>query len=155
MTNSQEIAVIEEVAKFNGYKELIQDDIEDEDPSPDVCAHINGNLEEIKLQFLNVKVAQAKYKFKLVPSTISEEGFNADSSTYKYTDKWLETLRKEYKKLNKAASNFVRNQTADSGSNVEEKVHVTTSEDIRKLIAKITLEKQQVEVTISETYTNL
>ena len=40
MTNSQEIAVIEKVAKFIGYKELIEDDIEDEDPNPDTYAHI-------------------------------------------------------------------------------------------------------------------
>ena len=40
MTSALENILIEETAKFDGYKELIEDDLKDKEPGPDVYADI-------------------------------------------------------------------------------------------------------------------
>ena len=61
MTVSLENAVLEEYAKFDGFKELLEDDMLEPDPDNDVFANIKENQAELKKQYLNIKVAQAKY----------------------------------------------------------------------------------------------
>ena len=60
MTSALENILIEETAKFDGYKELLEDDLKDEEPGPDVYADIRKNQEENRKQYLSIKVAQAK-----------------------------------------------------------------------------------------------
>ena len=86
MSVALENAVIEEYAKFEGFKELLEDELLDPDPEKDVFVNVKENEAELKKQYLSIKVAQTKYKAKLVPATISEDGFNAPDSSYKYND---------------------------------------------------------------------
>ena len=72
MTSSLENAVLEEYAKFEGYKELLEDDLEEQEPDQDVFNNARENQKEFKKQYLCVKVAQSKYKAKLVPAKIME-----------------------------------------------------------------------------------
>ena len=110
MSASLENAVLEEFAKFEGFKELLEDDMEDPDPDCDVINSIKENQKELKKQYLSIKVAQTKYKAKLVPSAIQEAAFNEENSVYKYNDTWLIEVKKEYQKVHKAASAFLRNK---------------------------------------------
>ena len=58
MSASLENAIIEQLAKFEGYKELLEDDLEESEPDKDLFANIRENLSEMKKQYLEVKVAQ-------------------------------------------------------------------------------------------------
>ena len=104
MTSSLENAVLEEYAKFEGYKELLEDDLEEQEPDQDVFNNAKENQKEFKKQYLCVKVAQSKYKAKLVPSKATETAFNDKDSPYTYNDAWLATVKKDYQKLHKAVS---------------------------------------------------
>ena len=69
MTSALQNAIVEETAKSTGYKELIEDDIEDPEDDSNVIEHVKKNLDEMKIQFLNLKVVQAKYKANIVNSS--------------------------------------------------------------------------------------
>ena len=86
MSAALENAVIEEYAKFEGFKELLEDDLLDPEPDKAVFISVKENEIELKKQYLSIKVAQTKYKAKFVPASISEDGFNAQDSSYKYND---------------------------------------------------------------------
>ena len=69
MTSAMQNDSVEETAKSTGYKELIEDVIEDPEDDSNVIEHVKKNLDEMKIQFLNLKVVQAKYKAKIVNSS--------------------------------------------------------------------------------------
>jgi hypothetical protein len=142
---SQEIAVVEEAANFEGYKELIEDDLEDTAPDSDVFESVRANQTELKQQYMNLKVAQAKYKSKFVPAAVTEADFNDKDSPYKYSDLWLESMKKEYQTVNKAASAFLKREHDGDNAAVEEKVQVAATGEIQKVIAKISMESGPVE----------
>ena len=153
MATSLENVLIEEAAKFDGYKELIQDDLEDEDPGADVYRNIESNIAEFKNQYISLKVAQTKFKSKLVPKSCSEEIFNA---TYTYTDAWLQSKKKEYQSVNKAVSLFLKNAVdKKNGTDAEEKFDSNADNEIKKLIGKINMESNQVEASIDESFKSL
>lgn len=52
MSASLENAIIEQLAKFEGYKELLEDDLEESEPDKDLFANIRENLSEMKKQYL-------------------------------------------------------------------------------------------------------
>ena len=83
---SEENFVIEQNAKFEGLRELLEDDMDDLDLDDAVFDSVATNLPELKQQYLSLKVAQAKYKGRFVASAVSELDFNASGSTYKYND---------------------------------------------------------------------
>ena len=155
MTSALENTLIEETAKFDGYKELIEDDLKDKEPGPDVYADVRKNQEEIKKQYLSLKVAQAKYKAKLVSSQVPVEQFNDINSAYKYTDAWLESKKKEYQKLNKNASAFLKGEKDKLSSDTELKFNVATGDEVHRLIKKISTESSQVKAAITDIYSSL
>ena len=53
MTSALENAVLEEAAKFEGFKELLEDDLEDSEPA-NVLENIRLNLDELKKQYSNL-----------------------------------------------------------------------------------------------------
>ena len=155
VVSAQENAVIEEAAKFAGYKELLEDDMEDTTPDSDVYENVRSNQSELKKQYMNLRVAQAKYKSKFVPASATEVDFNGTDSPYQYSDGWLENRKKEYQRLNKAASAFLKGEHAGDDAAVEEKVLVAATGEIQKVMAKITMESGQVESSLDETYRRL
>ena len=153
--SAHENAVIEEAAKFEGFKELLEDDMEDTEPDSSVYDSVRENQSEIKKQYLNLKVAQAKYKSKFVPAAVTEAEFNDKDSPYKYSDGWMELKKKEYQTVQKAASAFLKLEQAGTGAVAEQKVKVAAAEEITKVVAQITMESGQVENCIDDTYKRL
>ena len=153
MTSALENAVLEEAAKFEGFKELLEDDLEDSEPA-NVLENIRLNLDELKKQYLSLKVAQSKFKNKLL-SSVSEADFNGINSPHKYTDAWLNSKKQEYQAISKTASAFLRKHLHSEHEEKEGKAKVNTYEDISKIAKKITLESQQVEIAVTDAYTSL
>ena len=150
-----ENALIEEAARFDGYKELLEDDIGDDNPDDDVFESVRKNQSELKQQYLNLKVAQAKYKAKFVPAAVTEADFNDKDSAYQYSDPWLENMKKEYQSVNKAASTFLKGEHVVGNAAVEQKVQVAAAGEIQKIITKIAMESGQVEGALDDTYKKL
>ena len=153
MSTSLETSLLEEAGRFEGYRELLEDDLETTEPDEEVFSRLKLNLDEFKKQYLNLKVAQTKFKAKVVPKVISEEEFNAYNSSYKYTDTWIETKRKEYQNMTKNVAVYLKK--GKLSSNIEEKVQVDNTEDVKKLSVRITKECQQVQASIDDTFTSL
>ena len=57
---SEENMMIEQNAKFKGLRELLEDDLEDQDLDDALFDSVAANLPELKQQYLSLKVAQAK-----------------------------------------------------------------------------------------------
>ena len=114
MSASLENAVLEEFAKFDGYKELLEDDLKDPEPDCDVIKSVKENEAELKKQYLNVKVAQTKYKANIVPAADLEAAFNDENSVYRYNDVWLATEKNDYQRIHKAVSAFLRKVKTDN-----------------------------------------
>ena len=57
---SEENLMIEQNAKFEGLRELLEDDLEDQDLDDALVDSVAANLPELKQQYLSLKVAQAK-----------------------------------------------------------------------------------------------
>ena len=76
MSAALENAILEQYAKFEGYKELLEDDLEEAEPDSDLFKNVKENQSEIKKLYIEVKVAQTKYKSKLVPANVTEVVFN-------------------------------------------------------------------------------
>ena len=71
-SSAEENLMIEQNAKFEGLKELIEDDMEDTDIDDAGFDSIAANLPELKQHYLSLRVAQAKYKSRIVPSEVSD-----------------------------------------------------------------------------------
>ena len=154
MSVSLENAVLEEFAKFEGYKELLEDDMEDTEPDCDVIKNVKENQAELKKQYLNVKVAQTKYKAKLLPASVLEVDFNCENSVYKYNDLWLASVKKEFQRVHKAVSAYLRNEKSADLQD-DSKTSTASAEEATILIRKIKLEIQQVETSLKDTFTRL
>ena len=76
MVSSEENSVIEHYARFEGVKELLEEDIAEEDPSQAEYSNVSSNHPPFKELYLQVRVVQQKYKAKFVPNTVTEEAFN-------------------------------------------------------------------------------
>ena len=150
---SEENMMIEQNAKFEGLKELLEDDMEDLDLDDAVFDSVATNLPELKQQYLSLKVAQARYKGRFVTSAVSELDFNASGSQYKYNDPYLDGVKKDFQRVNKAALAFLRRRNA--GDAAEDKVQVTDIAEVERILAKVKLEAAQVTSSLDETYKKL
>ena len=155
MTVSLENAVLEEYAKFDGFKELLEDDMLEPDPDNDVFANIKENQAELKKQYLNIKVAQAKYKNKVVSAAVTESVFNSEDSSYKYNDVWMSNVKKEYQRVHKNASSFLKKEHATEEAKFESNTIAVAADEVANLSRKIKLEIQQAEIAVNDTMTNL
>ena len=139
MSAALENAILEEYAKFEGYKELLEDDLEEQEPDLDILNNAKENQTELKKQYLNIKVAQSKYKAKLVPASVTETVFNAADSHYKYNDTWLSSVKKDYQKVHKAVSAFLRREKGADEQKSESKLVVSSADEVSKLTNKMSL----------------
>ena len=73
----EEINIVECHAKFVALKELLEDDIEESSPSQSEFINVSANHPVFKDLYLQLRVAQQKYKNKFVPNQITEAEFNA------------------------------------------------------------------------------
>ena len=152
--SAEENLMIEQNAKFEGLKELIEDDMEDTDIDDAGFDNIATNLPELKQQYLSLRVAQAKYKSRFVPSAVSDTVFNASESPYKYNDPYLDSIKKDYQRVNKAALAFLKRGNASDNAN-EQKVTVTDTDEIERILAKVRLEASQVKNSLDDTFNKL
>ena len=99
--SSEENNVIECFARFEGLKELLEEDISEDQPSAAEYKNVSSNHPPFKELYLQLRVAQKKYKAKFVPNATSESEFNKADSSYKFNDTWLEKVKCDFKKVNK------------------------------------------------------
>ena len=88
-TSSEEIALIEQIAKLDGLRELLEDDIAEANPTQANYSNVEANHPPFKQLYLDVRVAFRRFKNKYVPSAVTEEQFNAPDSSYSFNDAWM------------------------------------------------------------------
>ena len=108
VVSSEEKSVLEQLAKFDGLKELLEDDVAETEPDEDVVQNVAANHPPFKQLYLDLVVAYTKYKARFVPSSVTEVDFNSTDSTYTYKDKWMEDIKKEFRGINKSVVAFLR-----------------------------------------------
>ena len=156
MPNStEENNVIECLAKFEGLKELLEEDISEEQPSAAEFKNVTSNHPAFKELYLQLRVVQKKYKARYVPNTVTETLFNAPESQYKYNDNWLNEIKSDFKRVNKNVVIFLDSQTSVCESDKEQKFNETSQTEVTMLLKKLSLEKSQVTSSIDETYKHL
>ena len=133
---------------------MLEDDLKNPEPDFDVIKSVKENEAELKKQYLNVKVAQTKYKANIVPAADLEAAFNDENSVYRYNDVWLATEKNDYQRIHKAVSAFLRKVKTDNLQD-ESKTSSASAEEATNLIRKIKLEVKQVETSLSDTFSKL
>ena len=71
----EENNLIEQIAKFEGLKELLEDDLNEEEFSLPTYSNISANHPAFKQLYLDLLVAYKKYKNRFVPSSVTEDDF--------------------------------------------------------------------------------
>ena len=135
-TSSEELYVLETFAKFQALKELLEDDIAEENPSKSEFRNVSSNHPAFKDLYLEISVAQQKYKCRFVPSQISEADFNSSKILYKYNDTWLADVKQTFKRVNKSVINFLDNWSQPADLSKEEKINTALVEEMNRLIQK-------------------
>ena len=153
--SSEENNVIECFARFEGLKELLEEDISEDQPSAAEYKNVSSNHPPFKELYLQLRVAQKKYKAKFVPNATSESEFNKADSSYKFNDTWLEKVKCDFKKVNKDVVIFLDNQESKNENVEEQKFSETSVPEISMLLKKINLEKAQVTSSLDDTYKRL
>ena len=82
--SSEENSVIEHYARFEGVKELLEEDIAEDEPTQAEYSNVSSNHPAFKELYLQVRVFQQKYKPKYMPNTLTLEAFN-DATQSPYT----------------------------------------------------------------------
>ena len=138
-TSSEELALVEQEAKYEAIKELLEMDLEEESPTPSKLSSVSSRLLKLEEHYLNLKVAYKKYKKKYVPVTISEEDFNLQDSGYAYNDSWIKSITKEYVQTSDAVGAWleVKNPVSAQDNSEESKVNVATKTQIEKIVTKM------------------
>ena len=148
-------SVIEEFAKFSAMKELIEDDLENEEPDESKVETIKSNQSEMKQFYLTTKVAQSKYKSGSLSDTITEEIFNSSEQTYKYNDTWISTVKKMYQDRNKAVSTFLNGVKTGTEEETEKKFSLTKQDELKTVLKKIKSESKHVTAVLDSSYLKL
>ena len=156
-TSSEELALVEQEAKYEAIKELLEMDLEEESPTPSKLSSVSSKLLKLEEHYLNLKVAHKKYKNKYVPATVSQENFNLVDSDYTYNDIWIKTVTKEYVKASDAVGTWLelKNTVSAQKNSEESKVNVASKNQIEKIVTKINLESGQITETLDNTYMTL
>ena len=155
----EENNLIEQIAKFEGLKELIEDDLREEDPAMSTYTNIASNHPPFKQLYLDLRVAYKKYKSRFVPSSITEVEFNATDSPFQYNDNWVDSIKKEFQKVNKNVVTFLESKNVNNAdkypSQTEEKCSTALKEQNVRLFSKIRSEMTQLTGSVDETYRKL
>jgi hypothetical protein len=143
--SSEEISLIDHLAKFEGLKELLEDDIEETNPAQSVFSNVGSNHPPFKQLYLDLRVAYRKYKSRFVPSSITEVDFNDIGSPHKYNDPWLDTIKKEFQRVNNDVVTFLDSRTASASSSSvdEQKFNLAAKAEVDRILSKIRLESRQ------------
>ena len=160
VVSSEENKLIEQLAKFEGLKELLEDDIEEDTPHQSVFTNVADNHPPFKELYLELRVAHQRYKNRFVPATVSETDFNATGSPCRYNDPWFLSVKKEFQRVNRAVVAFLEsksnsNGAAASNSGEEQKIVVAAKAEVERVISKVRLESKQVTQSIDETFKKL
>ena len=135
VVSSEENKLIEQLAKFEGLKELLEDDIEEDTPHQSVFTNVADNHPPFKELYLELRVAHQRYKNRFVPATVSETDFNATGSPCRYNDPWFLSVKKEFQRVNRAVVAFLEsksnsNGAAASNSGEEQKIVVAVRAEV-------------------------
>ena len=77
VVSSEENALIEQSAKLEALRELLEDDLSQGSPSQATIINIQDNHPAFKQLYLDTRVAFNKYKARFVPKLVTEEEFNS------------------------------------------------------------------------------
>ena len=80
VVSSEENNLIESYARFEGLRELLEEDVAEVSPSDAEYSNVSSNHPAFKELYLQVRVVQKKYKGRFVPSVVTEEVFNDEAS---------------------------------------------------------------------------
>ena len=149
-TSSEEIKVIEQNARFEGLRDLLEDDANEEAPTQAEFSNVTDNHPAFKQLYLDLRVAQTNYKSRFVPSIVTEEQFNEAASAYKYNDVWLGAVKEDFKRVNRMVINFLDSRTTDVSNNEEQKFSNAVSSQVNRLVNKIKLESEQATSSLDE-----
>ena len=160
VVSSEENHLIEQLAKFEGLKELIQDDLSEEDPTSATFTNVASNHPPFKQLYLDLCVAYKRFKLRFVPSSISEEEFNAATSPFTYNDNWAKNMKKEFQKVNIKVVTFLESKSVgnvdiDASDHKEQKCADVHKEEHVRLTSKIRTEMTQLTGSVDETYRKL
>ena len=143
ITSSEEIKVIEQNARFEGLRDLLEDDATDDAPTQAEFSNVTDNHPAFKQLYLDLRVVQTNYKSNFVPGTLTEEEFNDGASTYKYNDVWLGAVKEDFKRVNRLVINFLDSRTTNVHNDEEQKFHSANTSQVSRLVSKIKLESDQ------------
>ena len=143
ITSSEEIKVIEQNARFEGLRDLLEDDANEGAPTQAEFSNVTDNHPAFKQLYLDIRVVQTNYKSKFVPGTVTEEEFNDGASIYKYNDVWLGAVKEDFKRVNRLVINFLDSRTTNVHNDEEQKFHSANTSQVSRLVSKIKLESDQ------------
>ena len=157
--STEENSVIESFARFEGVKELLEEDIAEDQPSAAEISNVASNHPAFKELYLQLRVAQKKYKTKFVPKVVTEDAFNASDSTFVYNDIWLDQCKSDFKKVNRQVVIFLESKNSkneNENENVpEQKFQDTSTSKVTMMLKKINLEQSQVTSSLDESFKRL
>ena len=158
-TSAEELALVEQEARYDAIKELLEIDLKEESPSQAKYNSVTSRFAKLEEHYLNLKVAFKKYRKRIVPSQASEENFNDDTQDgeYLYNDTWIKSITTNYVKATNDISTYLeeKDPTASQNTSEEAKVSVAAKADLEKLTTKIKLELEQVTQSVDDTYKKL
>ena len=154
--SSEEFALIEQIAKLDGLRELLEDDIAEPSPSQADFSNVEANHPPFKQLYLDLRVAYSKYKSKYVPAVVTEEEFNSSVSTYSFNDPWILVTKETFQRVNKYIVHFLNKGAKSSNSeHQEEKVNVASKVEFERLVAKIKSESNQLTIALDDSFKTL
>ena len=111
---SEEIKVAEQHAKLEAIQEIIEDDIEETNPTIEAYDNVAEKRPIYNQLYLDLRAVWATYRNKYVPDKVSEGEFNSEQSEHKFNDTWLSEVKKVYKRVDRAAAKFLKDKTSGS-----------------------------------------
>ena len=155
-TSSEENALMEQEAKFDALKELLELDLEETNPSQSKISNVSSKLTRYEEQFLSLKVAYKKYRKRIVASLPSEAQFT-DSDTYPYNDSWIKQVTRDFnKQCDDVAHYLEKHSKAEQNTSVdEEKFNPNTEVAFRQISSSIKLESAQVIASLDDSFKKL
>ena len=154
-TSSEEIALIEQIAKLDGLRELLEDDIAEPNPTQANFTNVEANHPPFKQLYLDVRVAFRRYKNKFVPSTVTEEQFNDPESQYSFKDAWMLETKKTFQRVNNSIVIFLNKAASSNSESQEEKLNVAGKVEFDRLASKIKSESKQLTSALDDSFKTL
>ena len=154
-TSSEEIALIEQIAKLDGLRELLEDDIAEANPTQANYSNVEANHPPFKQLYLDVRVAFRRYKNKYMPSAVTEEQFNAPDSSYSFNDAWMLETKQTFQRVNNSIVTFLIPTPSSNSDSQEEKLSVIAKFEFDRIATKVKSDSKQLTSALDESFKTL